>query len=458
MEEMFSNDFWKKWYAEVNVHIIDPRRSIMDHIEIGAVPIKTKDGWLLIYSYIENYHRENNPFKLVFGIETLLLDLNDPRKIIGKTRGPILAPTEIYEKSGQVLNVIFPSGALINKNILEIYYGAADTFCCKATVNLDNLLFNMHPDAMETYVTRYKKNPILIARAGVDWEAHGVFNPASIKIENTTHILYRAMSSDDTSSIGYARSEDGFVISERGDKPIYVPRERFEMKTHPGNSGCEDPRLTRIGNIIYMCYTAYDGSNPPRVALTSIRLQDFLDKNWLWTKPFLISPKGLDDKDACIFPEKIGNSYFVLHRINSNICLDAVNSFNFSNLALIGGTPIMLPRAGEWDSEKVGITAPPIKTKKGWLVLYHGVSSNHHTYRVGIALLDLKNPRKILARAIPPIFDPEMPYEKNGVMPNVVFPCGTTLRGDTLFIYYGGADDVVGVATVSMKRLLNSLL
>jgi predicted GH43/DUF377 family glycosyl hydrolase len=121
-------------------------------------------------------------------------------------------------------------------------------------------------------------------------------------------------------------------------------------------------------------------------------------------------------------------------------------------------TPILLPRKGMWDSEKVGITAPPIKTKKGWLLLYHGVSSNHHTYRVGLALLDLKNPLDVIARASQPIFQPETSYEKMGVVSNVVFPCGTTVRKGKLFVYYGGADDVVGVATVPLKKLLKSLL
>ncbi len=458
IEDMYSEKFWKKWYSEIDSHTIDPRRSSADQVEVGAPPVKTKDGWLLVYGHIENYFKENNPFVKVFGVETLLLDPNNPKKIIGKTKGPMFAPTEIYEKYGQVSDVVFPSGALLNKDNLEIFYGAADTVCCKATVNLDNLLFSLKPDALNTFITRYDKNPILMSRKGYDWEKNGVFNPAAIQIENTTCILYRAMSNDSTSTIGYAESDDGFTIKNRSEKPIYVPREPFEMKNRPGNSGCEDPRLTLIGNTIYMCYTAYDGVNPPRVALTSIYLNDFLNKLWNWTKPFLISPYGVDDKDACIFPEKVGDDYMILHRINSDICADKFSSFDFSNLLLTRGTPIMLPRPGNWDSDKVGITAPPIKTKKGWLLLYHGVSSNHHTYRIGLALLDLKNPRNVLARTSPPIFDPEMPYEKVGVTSGVVFPCGTVLRGDTLFIYYGGADDVVCVATVPIKKLLDSLL
>jgi beta-1,2-mannobiose phosphorylase / 1,2-beta-oligomannan phosphorylase len=458
LEDMWNKEYWDKWYKELDLHSIDPRRSDKDHVEVGAPPIKTKDGWLFIYSHIENYFKENNPFVKVFGIETLLLDLKNPKKIIGRTIGPMFVPSEVYEKFGQIPDIIFPSGAMLNKNVLDIYYGAADTVCSIASVNLNDLLNSLKPDSINTYFTRYDKNPILVSRPGVSWEAHGVFNPASIRIDGVTHILYRTMSDDDTSYIGYASSKNGYDIDERGSDPIYVPRESFEMKTHPGNSGCEDPRLTLIDNIVYMCYTAYDGTNPPRVAITSILLQDFKNKKWNWTKPVLISPNNKDDKDACIFPEKIDGKYLMLHRINNDVCADFIDSLDIIKGPLEIATPILLPRKGMWDSEKVGITAPPIKTSKGWILLYHGVSSNHHTYRVGLALLDLKNPLDVIARVSQPIFQPETSYEKVGVIPNVVFPCGVSIIKENLFIYYGGADSVVGVATVSIKKLLDSLL
>lgn len=458
IEDMWDPAYWKKWYLELETHCIDPRRTKNDHVEVGGVPLKIKEGWLLIYSHIENYFKENNPFVKVFGIEALLLDSNNPQKIIGHTNGPMFAPSEIYEKFGQIPDVIFPSGALIHNNILDIYYGAADTVCCLASVKMNDLLDSMKPNSISTYFTRYDKNPILTARPNVSWEAHGVFNPASLQIGNITHILYRAMSQDDTSLVGYASSTDGYNINSIEANPIYIPREPFESKSHPGNSGCEDPRLTIIDGRVYMCYTAYDGTNPPRVALTSIDLNDFKNKKWDWKKPILISPPNTDDKDACIFPEKINGKYLILHRINCDICADYVDSLDFSTGPLKVATPILLPRKGMWDSEKVGITAPPIKTKKGWLLLYHGVSSNHHTYRVGLALLDLKNPLDVIARASQPVFQPETPYEKFGMIPNVVFPCGTAIRKGKLFIYYGGADSVVGVATVAIKKLLDSLL
>ena len=106
---------------------------------------------------------------------------------------------------------------------------------------------------------------------------------------------------------------------------------------------------------------------------------------------------------------------------------------------------------------KVGISAPPIKTKHGWLLLYHGISKSHHTYRVGAVLLDLKDPAIVLSRMADPIFEPEEQYEKVGVVNNVVFPCGMVEKAGLLYIYYGGADKVVGVATIELDIILRAL-
>ena len=109
-----------------------------------------------------------------------------------------------------------------------------------------------------------------------------------------------------------------------------------------------------------------------------------------------------------------------------------------------------------WDGRKVGIASVPIKTGKGWLLLYHGVS-DEGVYRVGALLLDLHNPMIVLARTTDYIFAPETDYEKNGIIPNVVFPCGSTVIGKKLFIYYGGADRVVGVATANIDEIVDAL-
>lgn len=460
MEELWSADFWQTWNEKINNYTLDLRRTPHDHIEVGAPPLKTEYGWLLIYSHIQNYFPSSENLDKIFGIEAILFDLNDPQKIIGRTSGPMLVPEESYELFGHVNDVVFPSGALIEKDNLIIYYGAADTTVCSARVNFKDFITSIYEGTKdERNFKRAKENPIIIPRPGFSWEAQGTFNPAAILLDNKTHILYRAFSSDNTSYIGYAMSENGINIVERLNDPIYAPREDFESKkTDNGYSGCEDPRLTQIGDRIYMCYTAYDGVNSPRVAVTSISLKDFLAHNWNWQKPVLITPEGVDDKDACIFPQKFSDNYFVLHRINNEVCGDFLDVLDFEKNKINKCIRVLGARRNAWDSAKVGIAGPPIETEHGWLLFYHGVSKSHSTYRVGAILLDLKNPALVLSRITEPIFEPVEPYEKIGFINNVVFPCGTTVRDGIVYLYYGGADQVVGVATMKLKVIVDALV
>ena len=460
IEELWSNTFWEKWEKNIDNYVINPKRNEFDHTEVGATPIKTKYGWLLVYSHIQNYFRNesNQNQSVVFGIEALLLDLKDPQKVIGRTRGPILVPEESYELSGYIQNVIFPSGAMLLKDKLIIYYGAADTTVCSAEVSLLDLIGSMHPKLDEKYFfKRHDKNPIL-SPVGNTWEAQAVFNPAAIDLGGKVHILYRAFSADNTSTMGYAVSKNGLDIDERLIEPIYLPREDFENKKIPGGfSGCEDPRLTLTGKNLYMCYTAYDGIGPPRVAITSISTKAFLERNWTWSKPALITPRALDDKAASILPDKFKDGYLIVHRVGGEICGDYLKNLDFENESVRKCIRIIGPRTNTWDSAKVGIASPPIKTKYGWLLLYHGVSKSHNTYRVGAVLLDLKDPAIVLARSTDPIFEPEMDYEKHGFINNVVFPCGIVVRKGLVYIYYGGADKVVGVATMKLDIILKAL-
>jgi predicted GH43/DUF377 family glycosyl hydrolase len=369
-----------------------------------------------------------------------------------------MVPEEIYEKYGIVPNVVFPSGAMLDKDRLDLYYGAADTVCARVSLNLPDLLDAMVPARRVELVVRAKENPILKPIEGHPWEKRAVFNPAVVDAGGSVRILYRAMGDDNTSVIGYAASKNGVKITERLDEPVYKPREDFEMKKTGGNSGCEDPRITRMGNTLYMTYTAFDGEHPTRVALTSISIKDFLAKRWdKWAKPQLTTPEGVNDKDTCLFPEKIRGQYMWLHRIDPQLCADFLDTLDFSKSHLTRCIEIMGPRRGMWDSEKIGIAGPPIKTPKGWLLIYHGVSRTA-TYRLGAVLLDLKNPSIIISRTVDTIFEPLEEYERVGVVRNAVFSCGAIVRGDTIFIYYGGADTVVGVAKCSMKKLLKILL
>jgi predicted GH43/DUF377 family glycosyl hydrolase len=453
-KEIYSKDYWDAWYKNYYNFALDIGRKSGDHIEVGSAPIKTKYGWIVFYSHIQNYFSSSR----VFGIEAILLDLKNPKKILGKTDFPILWPEEYYEKYGITFNTIFPSGAMLHKNKIYLYYGSADTNCAVAFIDL-KILINKFLKKEINFVkfNRFKNNPILTPNEKNNWESKAVFNPGAIYLNGKVHIVYRAMSKDNTSTIGYAVSSDGFNIDFKSSKPIYEPREPFEKKLIPeANSGAEDPRLVKIGNKIYMFYTAYDSKNPPRVALTSIKVTDFLNQNWNWSRSVLISPPGIDDKDSAMFPEKIKGNYIIIHRVGKDIDLSFHKDLNFDGKTWLEEYRWLRPRPGSWDSEKVGLAGPPIKTKEGWIVFYHGFSFDK-IYRIGAILADLKDPTKIISRTDYPLFEPEEIYEKQGEVPNVVFPCSNVLIGDTIFFYYGGGDKVVGVATVKLKDLLSAL-
>lgn len=449
--DLWSETYWQKWYKNFEKYSLPLQRRPEDHIEVGAPPIKTEYGWLIFYSYIRDYFSP----KRLFGIEVVLLDLKNPFKIIARTNYPILVPEEYYERIGHVPNVIFPSGAMIKDDLIYLYYGATDTTCALAFVSLSDFLKKLLSQGGSSFkFLRAKENPIITLKKENNWEAKATYNPAAIYLQGRVHILYRAQSDDNTSTLGYATSVDGTHIDFRSPKPVYVPRESFEQKLTPGgNSGCEDPRLTKFGNTIYMLYTAFDGQHPPRVALTSILEKDFLGQKWNWAKPVLISPPDEDDKDACLFPEKISGKYAIIHRAGDDIDLSFHSDLHFDGNNWLEEYRWIAPRKGMWDSKKVGIAAPPIKTNEGWLVLYHGVSDDG-VYRVGAVLTDVHDLTKIISRTDEPIFEPETEYEKIGQIPNVVFPCGTVVIGEKIFMYYGGADQVIGVATGEIEKLL----
>lgn len=265
------------------------------------------------------------------------------------------------------------------------------------------------------------------------------------------------MDASNTSTIGLAISKDGITIDERLAEPMYIPRVDFEMKhgSPTGNSGCEDSRIVRIGDTLFMTYTAYDGVRAPAGVISSIRVADFLARRFeKWSIPFLLTPDNVDDKDLTFLPEKVDGNYLLYHRVNNQICADLLPD-------LASGTrasrciEVMGPRHGMWDGKKVGSAGPPIKVGDRWLMIYHGVS-RHATYRLGAALLDSTG-TSVLARTADSVFEPVETYEKEGEVPNVVFSCGAVVRGDTIYLYYGAADRVIGVATASLAHMLDAL-
>lgn len=456
LSDLWSATYWQNWYQSLEKHTLNVSRLNTDQVEVGGVPIETNEGWLFIYAHIQNYLSTTDK---VFGIEALLLDKVQPDKIIGRTSIPLLQPQKDYELNGQVKNVIFPSGCLIENEKLFLYYGAADTYSCLATGNSKNLVKSLISNPVKEVfkLKKYSKNPILQPNPEQAWQSKAVFNPGVIYHQNTFYLIYRAFSSDNTSTFGCAMSKDGINFDHYSNEPIYVPRMSFEQKSKPNAfSGCEDPRITRINDKFYMFYTAFDGVHPPRVALTSISVKNFSKKQWVWSEPTLVSPDDVDNKNACVFPEKINGNYLVFHRSEGKeIAIDFTDNLNFGGNNLLQREGTIHLRPDMWDSKKIGIAGPPIKTPKGWLLIYHGVSRFDHQYRLGFMLLDLKNPSKVLYRSRYPILEPEESYEKLGQVENVVFSCGSVVVNNKLFVYYGGADRVICLATANINKLLS---
>jgi predicted GH43/DUF377 family glycosyl hydrolase len=452
IEDFWNSEYWDQWYANLDQHVVEHlRRSDEDHMEVGASPIYTEDGWLLIYSYISHYYDES---RRSFGIEALLLDLEDPTKLVART-APFLTPEEGYEREGTIPNIVFPSSAVIADEDVVVYYGGADTVCARASIRLKDLLDTLTGRAPA--FVRASDNPMLEPIGENPFESRLVFNPAAIDHDGTVHILYRAMDEANTSTVGYASSKDGIHVESRLPVPVYGPRADFELKlgSPTGNSGCEDPRLSVIDGVVYITYTAYDGVSFPRGAMSSIPLADFIAHRFEnWSEPKLMTPDDVDDKDVALLPGTVDGKYVLYHRVNGRICADRLDDLEFKERAR-QCIDIFGARPGMWDGEKVGIAAPPIKVAGGWLMLYHGVSEQR-AYRVGAALL-AEDGVTLLARSADPMLEPITEWERVGEIPDVVFPCGAVVRGDTVYLYYGGADTVVGVATASLSAIVAAL-
>lgn len=302
---------------------------------------------------------------------------------------------------------------------------------------------------------RYTGNPLLEPINEHDWECKYVLNPGALRIKDKVYLFYRAVGNDDVSHIGLAVT-DGYRVLERLEKPIFsaaIPEEKM---------GCEDPRLIIIENRIWMLYTAYDG-NIAQIAAASIAVEDFLERKFeKWQREGLAF-KNIWDKDAILFPERIKGKYILYHRIEPSMWITYMQELSFpcrEKHAIIIG-----PRPGRmWDSLKIGAGAQPIKTRYGWLLIYHGVDYNY-VYRLGVILVDLENPQKVIYRSPNPILEPVEDYElglSGAWVPNVVFTCGAVASSDKeilddndeILVYYGAADTSIGMASAALAELI----
>ncbi len=310
---------------------------------------------------------------------------------------------------------------------------------------------------------RSGENPIISPRLENEWEAWQTFNPGVILLDGNVHFLYRAVGRDGISRLGYAVSKDGFTINDRLPNPVYEHRtgdRRFIIYSYfSGGSfgGAEDPRLVRVDgeDILYMTYTACD--NGLRVGLTSIKVDDFINKKWEWRPPMLISLPDEVHKNWSLFPEKINGQYAILHSIKPNIQIEYRDSLEFDDADFIKSFHGGAPQKGCWDKWLRGAGAPPLKTKYGWLLFYHAMDNDWSKYKVGAMLLDLNDPTKILYRAKEPVLEPEEIYENNGYKPGIVYISGAVIKDGNLLVYYGCSDSYVSVAYANLDVFLETL-
>lgn len=316
-----------------------------------------------------------------------------------------------------------------------------------------------------TLLVKLKENPIISPKPENDWESWQTFNPGVILLDNKVHFLYRAIGEDGISRLGYAVSSDGFHIDERLPYPVY--EHKLNKLTRPifnsysfasGGSfgGAEDSRLTRIGeeDVLYMTYTACDDGL--RVALASIKVENFLNKKWKWKRPTLISPPGEIHKNWLVFPKKINGKYAILHTIKPNIQIEYVDSLEFNNADYINSFYGGGPQKQCWDKWLRGAGAPPIKTSAGWLLFYHAMDNDWSKYKVGAMLLDLNDPTKVLYRAKESVLEPSEDYENNGYKGGVVYVSGAIVKDGNLLVYYGAADSFVSVAYANLDEFLEA--
>lgn len=426
---------------------------------------ETHEGPLLVY-FLKTIHDNHSHYS----IWSVLLDKNDPTKVLWQTNKALwYAPQEWINKDVQ------PVGIVEHDGLLKSYwnYPEIGIFMVKHD-GIFEYVENRSP-LPHAKLIKNINNPILLPHPDRKWENKQVFNPAAVLHDDKVHLLYRAVGDGDMSVLGYATSSDGHNVDKRYNEPAYVPREKFEFtKTFGVNSffskymsggggygGIEDPRITKIDGKFYLTYVAYDGNSPPRVAMSYITISDFDNKNWKkWSKPVLLSPPGVVDKNAAILPEKIDGKYVIFHRIYPDILIDEVDSlddFDGKKVWLKGMKKIH-PRPNFWDSNKVGIGPPPIKTKDGWLAIYQGVGfQDNSRYKIGAMLLDLKDPSKVLYRSTHPILEPEEYYENEGFKSGVVYPCGAVILGETLIVYYGGSDTFIAAASANLNDFLDNL-
>jgi predicted GH43/DUF377 family glycosyl hydrolase len=327
---------------------------------------------------------------------------------------------------------------------------------------------------------KYEKNPILSPNNKNKWESLCVCNPGAWYENGKFYLLYRAAGEDPEHYIhwGLAESKDGFNFQRVSNRPVFSP-----SADGPDAGSVEDARIVKFDDTFFITYAyrpyppgQYWTFRPDEVLMVNsppsapqcIRKNTansglLMSKNLKTFKRLgRITKSNLDDRDVIVFPEKIYGEFVMLHRPKEWI--GPKYGVDFPAIWISFSDDLM-----EWDNDqllakgifdwekKIGGSAPPLRTEKGWLTLYHGVDTKG-IYRVGVMLLDLYDPARVIARAKDFIMEPEFEYEQNGIYNGCVFPTGNVVKDGILYVYYGAADKYCAVATCPLDDLLDYVL
>ena len=296
---------------------------------------------------------------------------------------------------------------------------------------------------------RYENNPIITVK-DLPYPANTVFNAGATRINGETVLLMRVEDRRGISHLTVARSRDGITQWQIDPRPTLIP----DPDNYPEEIwGIEDPRITCLEEREEwaVAYTAYSRGGPLVSLACTKNFKNF-------ERMGSVMPP--EDKDAALFPVRFNDRWAMIHRpVAAFPSMGAHIWISFSpDLKHWGDHQILIPAriGGWWDANKIGLSPPPLKTDEGWLILYHGVrtTASGAIYRLGLALLDLENPSKLIVRSDQWVFGPEESYEIFGDVNKVVFPCGWTTIGDKVRLYYGGADTCIALATASLSELL----
>ena len=335
---------------------------------------------------------------------------------------------------------------------------------------------------------KIKREGIVLRPTPLGFENKSVFNPTTYREGSHVHMIYRAINDEYVSCLGYAKLKGPMEVVERWEKPFLSPKFNYEKK------GIEDPRMVKIGDTFYLVYIAHDGKNAllaylygkdlfnlKRGGIISPRLSykkaaklfksATVKDDYFFFEAFYRNYGGRDvllwDKDGLFFPKLINGKFALVHRILPDIQIayaDDLQDFKENcyweeYCKNIKEYVILEPKYG-FEKRHIGGGCPPILTKAGWLLIFHGTEEENvgRVYHAAAAILDKNDPQHVIARLPFPLFSPTEDFETGGHVNNVVFPTGTAIFKDKLFIYYGAADSHIAVGSVNLDALVKEVM